>query len=144
MSKENVAIARRWFDEVWNQRRMETVYELLTPDSLCESESGPIRGPEEFINRAYQPFITIFPDLKMTVDDIVAEGNRVVVRWTAAGTHSGTAFEIAPTGHRVTIRGMTWIRIVDGKMVNGMDCWNQSGLIQALTEARPCASIALD
>src|SRR5688500_10444557 len=48
---ENVRLARRWFEEVWNQRRTETVYELLTADSLCRSETGPLRGPEPFLER---------------------------------------------------------------------------------------------
>ena len=144
MSHEIVAIALRWFEEVWNQRRREVVYELLTPSSVCESETGQLTGPDGFLEKAYEPFITLFPDLRVTVDDTVAEDDRVVVRWHAVGTHAGEGFNIPPTGRRITIRGMTWMRIKGGKLVYGMDCWNQSGLMQALQETKPSPSIAID
>jgi steroid delta-isomerase-like uncharacterized protein len=132
MGGENVGLARRWFEEVWNRRRTDTIDELLTDESISYSESGPLRGPQEFKARAHAVFLAAFPDLRLVVEGTVAEDDEVVVRWAATGTHAGDGLGFPPTGRRVSFRGMTWIRFRDGKMIEGRDCWNQEGLIQSL------------
>jgi steroid delta-isomerase-like uncharacterized protein len=132
MATENVSLARRWFEEVWNQRRTDTIDDLLTDESVSHSESGPLRGKREFKERAHAVFLSAFPDLRMTVEGTVAEGDQVVVRWAATGTHLGDGLGFPATGQKVAFRGMTWIRFRDGKMVEGADCWNQAGLIGSL------------
>lgn len=137
MPTENVSLARRWFEEVWNQRRRDTIDELLTDESVSYSESGPLRGTQEFKERAHAVFLSAFPDLRLTVEGTVAEGDEVVVRWSVMGTHLGDGLGFPATGRRVSFRGMTWIRYSDGKMIEGWDCWNQAGLIQSLREPEP-------
>src|SRR4051812_11935158 len=132
MASENLALARRWFEEVWNRRRTETIDELLTDESVSHSESGPLRGKAEFKELAYAVFLSAFPDLRMTVEGTLAEGDEVVVRWCVNATHGGDGLGFPATGRRVEFRGMTWIRYSDGKMIEGRDCWNQAGLIQSL------------
>jgi steroid delta-isomerase-like uncharacterized protein len=132
MATSNAALARRWMDEVWNQRRTETVRELLTPTSQCRSETGVMVGPDEFLERAYGPMIAAFPDVRVTVEGTVSEGDQVVVRWSATGTHTGEGIGLKPTGRKLTFRGMTWIRYENGKMMEGWDVWNQAGLFKAL------------
>jgi steroid delta-isomerase-like uncharacterized protein len=137
MASENVSLAMRWFEEVWNQRRTDTIDELLTDESVSQSESGPLRGKQEFKERAHAVFLSAFPDLRMIVEGTVAEGNQVVVRWSATGTHLGDGLGFPATGRKISFRGMTWIRYLGGKMVEGMDCWNQAGLIQSLRSPEP-------
>jgi steroid delta-isomerase-like uncharacterized protein len=132
MAIENVRLARRWFEEVWNQRRTDTIDELLTDESVSHSESGPLHGRGEFKERAHAVFLAAFPDLRMTVVGTVAEGDQVVVRWAATATHLGDGLGFPASGKEVSFRGMTWIRYRDGKMIEGADCWNQAGLIQSL------------
>jgi hypothetical protein len=74
MAVENVVLARRWFEEVWNQRRTDTIDELLTDESVSHTDSGPLRGKREFKERAHAVFLSAFPDLRMTVEGTVAEG----------------------------------------------------------------------
>jgi steroid delta-isomerase-like uncharacterized protein len=143
MSSTNATLARRWFEEVWTQRRAETVRELLTEESECRSEAGVLRGPDAFLSKMHAPFLGAFPDLTLTVEDTVAEGDRVVVRWLATGTHTGDGLGVAPSGRRVTFRGMTWIRFRDGKMLEGLDCWNQTGLMKSLQEGQVAESITV-
>jgi steroid delta-isomerase-like uncharacterized protein len=133
----NVSLALRWFEEVWNQRRTDTIDELLTDESVSYSESGPLRGKQEFKERAHAVFLSAFPDLRMTVEGMVAQDDEVVVRWTATGTHGGDGLGFPATGRKISFRGMTWIRYLDGKMIEGMDCWNQAGLIQSLRDPEP-------
>jgi steroid delta-isomerase-like uncharacterized protein len=135
MASDNVGLALRWFEEVWNQRRTDTIDELLTEESVSYSESGPLRGKQEFKERAHAVFLSAFPDLKMTVEGTVAEGDEVVVRWSVRATHLGDGLGLAATGRAVSFRGMTWIRYRNGKMIEGCDCWNQAGLIQSLRES---------
>src|SRR4051794_18193629 len=134
MANENVGLARRWFEEVWNQRRTDSIDELLTDKSISHSESGPLRGSREFKERGHAPFLSAFPDLWMTVEAVIGEGDDVVVRWSVTGTHSGDGLGFPATGRQVSFRGMTWIRFSGGKMVEGWDCWDRTGLIQSLRD----------
>ena len=135
MTTENARLVRRWFEEVWNQRRTETIDELMTDESVCHSEAGSLRGKQEFKERNHAVFLSAFPDLRVTVEGTVSEGDDVVVRWFMTGTHLGDALGIPATGRRVSFRGMTWIRISGGKMIEGWDCWNQAGLLQSLRDS---------
>lgn len=134
MASGNVGLALRWFEEVWNQRRTDTIDELLTDESVSHSESGPLRGSRNFQERAHAVFLSAFPDLRITVEGTVAAGDEVVVRWFVRGTHLGDGLGFPATDRSVSFRSMTWIRYRHGKMIEGWDCWNQAGLIQSLRE----------
>lgn len=127
----NTQLARRWFQEVWNERRAETIHELLLPDSVGHLENGDIVGPEAF-QKVHAEFLKAFPNLQVTVEDTLAEGDQVVVRWTLAGHHHGEGFGRSATGGEVSARGMTWMRMRDGKLVEGWDCWNLHGMLSRL------------
>jgi predicted ester cyclase len=131
MSDHNLVLARRWFEEVWNQRCSATIDELLTNDSVCYADDGPIRGPVEFRERQYLPFLAAFTDLRVVVDGVIAQGEDVVVRWTAEGVHSGDGLGFRPTQERVHFRGITWIRVRDGKF---LEAWQNSNIPDVLRE----------
>lgn len=133
-SEENRAIALRWFDEVWNQRRTATIDELLAPGCVGHMEGFDTCGPEDFKDmRAI--LLSAFPDLRMTIEETIAEGSSVVSRWHVEATHRGASLGIAPTGRRVAFRGMSQQRIVDGRIVEGWDSWNQGALMSELRQA---------
>ncbi len=131
MSQENIALVRRWFDDVWNHRREQTIAELMTAESICHADDGPIRGPDEFRDRQYAPFTAAFPDLRVSVEAIIADGDDVVVRWNATGLHSGDGLGFAATHRNVSFRGLTWIRARDGKLVEG---WQSSNIPEILRD----------
>ena len=134
MSEANRALARRWFEEVWNRQRAETVDEILAPDALGHMEGGDVRGPEAFkVVRA--DLLRACPDMKVEVEDTVAEGEHVVLRWNVRGTHRGEGLGAAPTGQAVAFRGMTWMTFRDGKLVEGWDSWNLGLLLQRIGAA---------
>lgn len=132
MSLENVALARRWFEEVWNQRRADLVEVLNTPDSVGHLEGGDVVTPKQFRDHVHGAFLAIFPDLEITIEDTVSEGENVVVRWRASGTHQGDGFGLKATNHRVSFRGMTWMRCRNGRIAEAWDCWNQGALFERL------------
>ena len=130
-------IALRWFNEVWNERKSETIYELLASDSIGHQESNlDIVGPEPFA-KFHQTFLETLPDLQVEVMDTIAEAAKVCVHWRFTGTHAGAGLGLQPTGRQVRMRGMTWFRIEDGKIVEGWDAWNQQALFAMLSGQVP-------
>lgn len=128
---QNAALARRWFDEVWNERRDETVHELLHPDAVGHLEGLVTRGVSDFFKA--RAFLTdAFPDLQLSVEEVIAQGDHVAARWSVQGTHSGDLLGIPATGTPVAFRGMTWLRFSNGRIVEGWDAWNQGTLMTDL------------
>ena len=134
MAGENIALLRRWFDEVWNQGKLETIHELMAIDAVGIGQAGPevaIRGPHEF-----QPFVenlrAAFPDMKVIIEDGFESGDKAVVRWSATMTHRGDQLGVAATGKPVRITGMSIVRIRDGKIVAGWDNWDQLAMMQMI------------
>lgn len=135
-AEANRTLAKRWMEEVWNQRRVETIDELLLPQSIGHMEGGEVRGPAQFkVVRA--SLLETFPDLRVIVEDTVADGDHVVVRWRVTGTHRGAALGFPATGREVNFRGMTWMTFHDGALVEGWDAWNQGALYQDLQTTPP-------
>lgn len=131
MALDLAVLARRWFEEVWNQRRSETIDELMHPDGHGHLEGGEVHGPEHFKALSAE-LLRAFPDLRVSVEDAIAQGDQVVVRWNATATHTGPALGLTPTGRSVAFRGMTWLIFRDGKVIKGWDAWNQGALFQSL------------
>ena len=132
MSEHNRALARRWFDEVWNQRNTATVDELLHPEAIGHMEGVETRGHDDF-KKVRAGILDAFPDLDVVVEDTITEGDQVVVRWRARGSHCGHGLGIPPCNRAAEFRGMTWLRFQNGKLVEGWDAWNMGGLMQQLS-----------
>jgi len=126
------AIGVRWFTEVWNERKTSLVPELMAPLSKGHLEGGmEICGPVAFLD-FFQAFIQALPDLEVSVLKVVGDDADVFVHWKARGTHDGVAFGFEPSGKRIEFSGITRLRVVEGKIVEGWDCWNQEGLFAVL------------
>jgi predicted ester cyclase len=134
MSAENIAVVRRFFEEVWNQRRAETIEELLDEESVCQSDLGELRGPAGFRAMQYEPFLAAFPDARVTIEGIMAVGDEVAVRWSADATHTGGAMEMAPTGRPVRMEGVSSIQVRDGKLGVGWQWSNIPTLLASLRQ----------
>ena len=132
MSQENLSLVQRWFEEVWNQRREQTIDDLVTEESVCFTSEGPIRGPGEFRERQFAPFVAAFPDLRVEVEGIIGQGDQVVVRWTASGTHEGEGLGLPPTHRKVTFEGMSWVQVRDGKLMEGWQSSNIAEVVRGL------------
>jgi len=130
--EENKAITRRAIEEVWNQGKMESLNEIWAPNYVNHDPINPdVRDLEGF--KQYVSMIrNAFPDFKVTVDDMIAEGDKVATRWTARGTHKGDLGKIAATGKQVTITGISLGRFVDGKTVEIWWSGDNLGMLQQL------------
>src|SRR5262245_24816 len=139
MRSNNRELARRWFEEVWNERRVETIDELMAPGAVGGLEGAYIRGTEEF--KAFRAtLLRTFPDLRFELEGIVAEGDDVAVRWRATGTQQGEGFGIVATSVQVSFQGMSWLRFADGRIVQGSDSWNQGAVTEHLRAAAVAAA----
>ena len=129
MTNKNIARAREWFEQIWNLRRIDLIETFARPNSIAHLESGDVSAIQAF-QAIHSEFLSAFPDLKMQVEATIADGENVVVRWTASGSHQGKGFGIEPTGRKVRFRGMTWMRFDGGMIAEGWDSWNQGGLLE--------------
>lgn len=127
----NAMVARRWFEEVWRPGGEAVIDELMAPDAIGLMEGRAIEDRADF-KRARQDFLAIFPDLDLTVEDILSQDEAVVVRWQAEATHRGDGLGFPATGRRMAVRGMTWLELRDGRVVRGWDCWNLGAVIASL------------
>ncbi|WP_250847082.1 ester cyclase [Aquisphaera insulae] len=132
LADENVALVRRWFEEVWERRRSEAIEEFLDEESVLHGDLGVMRGPDEFRAKMHTPFLAAFPDLKIEVEAVLASDQEVAFRWTATGCHTGDGLGMAPSNTDCCFRGMTWIRAVDGKMREGWQVSNIPEILRGL------------
>jgi predicted ester cyclase len=132
---QNEALARRFIDEAFNNKRSEAVRELLHPKVVGHLEGFEVRGPEGFLP-AWATLLGAFPDLKIIIQDLVAQGDSVAVRWTASGMHTGPHLGIAPSMKLVAFRGISWLRFSEGLIVEGWESWNRGRLLNELQQAR--------
>ena len=131
MAYDARALVQRWFDEVWNKRRDESIDELMASQSVGHVEGGTVDGPDGF-RKMRAMFLSAIPDVRIDLEDIVADGDRAAVRWRARGTHSGEGFGIPPTDRPVDFTGSSWFHVRDGKFIEGWDTWNLHGLLGEL------------
>jgi steroid delta-isomerase-like uncharacterized protein len=133
MSENNKAIVRRVFEELWNKGNLSLADQLFTPNYTDHDSSTPDfgHGPESEKKRVTL-YRTAFPDLRLTIEDIIAEGETVMARWSCRGTHNGDLSGIAATGKQFTISGMTVAHLVNGKIAEDYVNWDALGLMQQL------------
>ena len=136
MSDANKTVARRWFQEVWNERRPETIYELMHPRAKGHTSGGEITGPEEWKRAMWDPLVGAFSDIHLDLEDVVSDGERVVVRWRASMRHTGPHMGVPETGRNLDFSGITWMTVHDGQIVEGWDGWDSTGMLVSIGGAQ--------
>jgi len=140
---DNIALVRRWFDEVWNQRRLETIDELLAPDARCFDMTAPdsiIVGPQAFRAAAAQMHAA-FGEMKLTIEDIFASSDRVAVRLTGQLKHTGPLGPLPATNREISVPIMCIIHLRNGQLVAGWNNWDIGAVLR--TAAAPAEQRAL-
>jgi steroid delta-isomerase-like uncharacterized protein len=133
MSESNKNVVRRLFEEVWNKGNLQVTDELFAPNYAHHDASTPDagRGADSEKKRA-TVYRTAFPDMRLTIEDLIAEGETVMARWSCRGTHKGDLSGIAPTGKQFNITGVSIARFTNGKMSEGWVNWDALALMQQL------------
>jgi len=137
MSTEaNKALVRRLIEEAWNQGNPDVIDELVSLDYVLHIDAPGPPGREGY-KRDVLMHRTAFPDLRFTIEDMVAEGDKVVLRATLRGTHRGEYIGIAPTGKQITLTAISIRRITDGQIAEEWVEMDMLGLMQQLGVAPP-------
>ena len=133
MSAANKALARRLVDEAFNAGRLDVTEELIASDFVGHDPSLPqeVRGPAG-VKELIAGYRAAFPDIHITIEDQIADGNLVVTRWSAKGTHQGELMGIPATGKQSTVTGITIDRIVGGRIAESWTNWDTLGMLQQL------------
>jgi steroid delta-isomerase-like uncharacterized protein len=140
MSAENKSVIRRWID-AFNRRDLEAGAQLMDASYVRHLPGLDSRGPEGF-KQVATAFLTGFPDSKLTIEDLIAEDDRVVVRLTVRGTHLGDFAGISPTNRQIALPIIMVNQISHGKMTETWEVVDQLGLYQALGSFPPEAATA--
>src|SRR4051812_22252763 len=136
--ESNKAVARRYWEELFSEGKLEVADEIVLDSWTIDNPGVPhgLRGPEA-LKQLVMMFRTGVPDLKFQIDDMRAEGDRVVVRYTASGTHLGPLFGIPATGRVATMTGLAIDRLENGKLAERWGNFDTLGLLQQLGAIPP-------
>jgi len=133
---ENKALSNRVWEEIWHQGNLSRIDEIFAPDAVAHDPGMELRGTEA-IKQFVASMRAAFPDLHYTVEDQIAEGDKVVTRYTGRGSHQGEILGIPPMGKQITYTGILIQRVADGKIAehwaeaDGLGLMQQLGVIQA-------------
>ena len=144
MSEANEQLVRRWFQQVWNEKRPSAIDEMFHAEGKSRGFPEPdsvLEGPPGF-KAVHERFCGAFPDLTISIEDVISEGDRVAVRWRFEGTHQGDSLGFPPTGKKVRMIGSSFVRIKDGRLVEGWNYMDMQAILQKLREESAAAATA--
>lgn len=131
-ANDNKSVIRTFIEDVINQGRLERTDDIVIEDFV---ELDPLPGQaqgREGLKEAIRQMRSAFPDIRWTVDEMLAEGDKVFTRFTWSGTHEGAFLGVPATGRRITVKGMVIDRLVTGKMADSRILMDTLGLLQQL------------
>ena len=132
MSEDNKALARRSWEEIVNERNPDAIEEIYPSDLVWHEPDGDIQGYEQ-ARQFVSTFFRGFPDINITVEDVIAEGEQVVTRYTIRGTHQGETDEFGPpTEKQMELKGITIHRFEGGKIVEEWESYDNLSMMQQL------------
>ena len=139
MTDSDRALGHLWFEEVWNKARREAISEMMASDALIHDGATKTLGAEGCYP-FYDRIRAAFPDIHITVDDTIAEGDKLVVRWSCSCTHTGNGLGFPATGRTAFFAGITILRIAGGKIIEGWQNWDMLGLMDQLQGTKSAAT----
>jgi len=130
---QNKSIVQRWVEGGWNQGNLALVDELFAADYMIHDPQAPdFPGGHAAFKQFVTNLRTGFPDIHVTIEDMMAEGDKVVWRWRITGTHTGELMGIPPTGRPVTMTGIVISRFVNDKWAEDYVNWDTLGMLQQI------------
>jgi steroid delta-isomerase-like uncharacterized protein len=131
MSAENKALIRRWINAAYNKGDWKVLDEVLAPNFVRHDQASGVTGKGPDVEKQVATlYRTAFPDLQIKIDEMVAEGNTVAVRWTATGTATGKLRDMALSGRKVVTPGISICRISRGKITEHFASWDTAAFNQ--------------
>lgn len=127
-------LIHRWFEEVWNQGREQTIDELFSAYGVAHGlgeHEADVRGPSGF-KVFWNNLRSALPDLQMRIEDTIVQNDRVAVRVRLTGTHRGDTLGVPASGRAISVAGIVIVRISGDQIVEGWNSWDQLGLLQQI------------
>ncbi len=137
MSEQNKAVTQRFYDEVFNVGNVELVDELFSSDFADHEEFPGISPDRSGVKQWVTAMRTAFPDARMDVKDMIAEGDKVVARTTMSGTQQGEFVGMPATGKSMSVTTVDIVRLVDGKLVEHWGATDTAGMMEQLGHLPP-------
>ncbi len=131
-AQQNKDLVRRFYEEVMNKKDLAAIDKFCSPNFVDRSPSPGQAPGLEGVKQMFRMFTAAFPDLHMSVEDQIAEGDKVVCRVIGRGTHKGEFMGIAPTGKQITVSGIDIIRLSGGKVIERWGNFDDLAMMQQL------------
>lgn len=132
-TEQNKAIVRRWIEQGWNGGDLSLVDTLYTPDVVQHDPSSPLPVTSSAALKQYVGgFLAAFPDMHFTIDDLLAENDKVLWRFTAEATQTGPLMNIPATGKHASVAGMALFRVAEGRIAEVWVNFDTLGMLQAI------------
>jgi steroid delta-isomerase-like uncharacterized protein len=134
MRERNIEVVRRWIDEAWSRGTLAVADDLLAEDFVLHD---PVAGREIVGRDGERALIAglreAITDLTFSIDDLVADGDNVTIRWIAEGTHGGELLGFAGTGRALAIRGVDMYRLEEGRIAESWTFWDLPGMLRTVS-----------
>ncbi len=127
----NKALLRRFYEELWSQGDLEAIPQLVAEDFVDHHRPPGAPPGREGLASLVATWRTAFPNMRETCEDLIAEGDKVVGRFTMRGTHGGEFMGVPPTGKRVTMNGIDIVRVAGGKIA---EFWYGEHLLELMQQ----------
>lgn len=131
MSEQNKSLIRRFAEEIWNKKDSSKLGDFLAPNCSLQTPDGVLRGINEY-KQLHETYLRAFPDCKLTIDEVISEGDMVAARYTFSGTHKGELRGVAPTGKHVSETAVLICKIANGKITEETTIWDRLALLEKL------------
>ncbi len=130
--KANKMLSRRIIEEAWNQHQPQALDNFYADEYVNHKPSGGVTPDREGLRQWITACVTAFPDLSLTIEELIAEGDKVATHWMARGTHQGIFMGVTPSGRQVSVRGITIARIEGDQVVEEWSSSDELGMLQQL------------
>jgi len=131
MSEQNKAVVRRIVEDHWNKKNPALIGELFDANCAFHTPDGALQG-QDGARQLYNAYATAFPDFRLSADDLLADGDKVVVRYTFAGTHKGPLAAVPASGKQANVQGIVIFRLGGGKANEVRFVWDKFALMQQI------------
>jgi len=131
MAATNKELVKKFYQEVWNERKAQCVEKYLSPShALVDPNATDTKTGPEAYKTVLARFLRAFSNLKFEVQEMVSEKDKVVASWMITGVHSGEYNGLAPTNKKITVEGISIHQIADGKIMDTYSVWDTLGLMK--------------
>lgn len=131
-TEQNKSIVRRWIEEGWNKHNLAVIDQVYAPDYVQHEPAPETVNSSEALKQYVGAYLTAFPDLNLSIEDLIAEGDKVVWRFKSTGHQNGPFMGLPPTGKTGNITGIVIFRLEDSRIVEGWVNIDTLGLLQQI------------